>query len=121
MAAHRQEPRVQPALRRKMPGSGYIVRNIGSSVVSNVIGAANEQERCMAKLAVRFLILAMFTTSLLAAPIATPANAATTSSKHMKKGVRVVHQRPNVTGPAAGQYPKNYDDDFDRKAAGGGY
>ena len=91
------------------------------SGVASSLGLFTEQERCVAKIAIRFLILSMFTTSLLAAPIATPANAATTSSKHMKKGVRVVHQRPNVAGPAAGQYPKNYDDDFDRKAAGGGY
>ena len=75
----------------------------------------------MAKIAIRFLVLSMFTTSLLATSVVAPVDAATTSSKHMKKRVRVVQQRPNVAGSAASQYPKNYDDDFDRKAAGGGY
>jgi len=79
----------------------------------------------MAKLAIRLLMLSMLTTSLMATPIVTQVNAATTSSKHvnkhMKKGVRAMHQSPRVAGPSASPYPKNYDDDFDRKAAGGGY
>jgi len=76
----------------------------------------------MAKLAIRLLMLSMLTTSLMATPIVTQVNAATTSSKHMKKkGTRVTHQSPRVAGPSASPYPKNYDDDFDRKAAGGGY
>jgi hypothetical protein len=92
------------------------------SGVACSLGLFTEQERCMAKIAIRFLILSMFTTSLLVTSVVAPVEAATTSSKHVnKKRVRVVHQRPNVAGPAAGQYPKNYDDDFDRKAAGGGY
>ena len=75
----------------------------------------------MAKLAVRFLMLSMLTTSLLCTPIVTQAEAATTSSKHMKKKVRVVHQRPKVADPSASPYSSNkYEDDFDRKTGGGG-
>ena len=75
----------------------------------------------MAKIAIRVLVLSMFTTSLLVSAVVTPANAATTSSKHAKKKVRVTHQSPRVAGPSTSSYPRNYDDDFDRKAAGGGY
>jgi hypothetical protein len=75
----------------------------------------------MAKLAVRFLILSMLTTSLLVFPIVTQAEAATTSGKHVKKKMRVVHQRPKAADPYASPFSSNrYDDDFDRKNAGGG-
>ena len=78
----------------------------------------------MAKLAVRFLILSMFATSWLVVPGVTQAEAATTS-KHIKKKMRVVHQRPNAAGkaadPSASPYSSTrYEDDFDRKNAGGG-
>jgi hypothetical protein len=77
----------------------------------------------MAKLAVRLLILSVFTTSLLATPIVAPAAAATTSSKHMKKK-RVVHQSPRARDPYASPFSSNssnpYENDFDRKNAGGG-
>jgi hypothetical protein len=77
----------------------------------------------MAKLAVRFLLLSIFAASLPVTSIITQAEAATTSSKHvMKKRNGVVHHSPRLAGPAAASpYPRNYDDDFDRKAAGGGY
>ena len=76
----------------------------------------------MAKLAIRVLILSMFTTSLLVAPAVTPADAATTNSKHMKKKrVSAVHQRPKAADPYASSYSNNpYENDFDRKNAGGG-
>jgi hypothetical protein len=75
----------------------------------------------MAKSAIRFLILSMLTTSLVAFPIVTQAEAATTSSKHVKKRMRVVHQRPKAADPYASPFSSNrYDDDFDRKNAGGG-
>ena len=84
----------------------------------------------MAKLAIRFFILSMLTTSWVVIPIVTQAEAATTG-KHIKKRVKVVHQRPKAVGPkavgraadpSASPYSSNrYEDDFDRKAAGGGY
>jgi hypothetical protein len=75
----------------------------------------------MAKLAIRFFVLSMLTTSLLVAPIVTQAGAAATSSKHVKKKVRVVHQRPKAADPNASPFSSNrYEDDFDRKNAGGG-
>ena len=58
-------------------------------------------------------------------PVVTPAEAVTTS-KPVKKKVRVVHQRPKAVGkaanPSANPVSSNrYEDDFDRKASGGGY
>jgi hypothetical protein len=79
----------------------------------------------MAKLAVRLLLLSMFATSLMVTAIVTQVEAATTSSKHMKKKrVRVVHQNPGAAVPSANPYSNNpYEDDPDRRraAGGGGY
>ena len=73
----------------------------------------------MARIAVRILILSMFTTSLLVAPIVTGASAAT-SSKHKKK-VHVTHQTPKAANPYGSPYSNNrYEDDPDRRAGGGG-
>jgi hypothetical protein len=79
----------------------------------------------MAKPAIRFLILSMLTASLLVMPVVTPAEAATTGTKHIKKKMRLVHQRPKAVGkvadPSASPYSSiRYEDDFDRKNAGGG-
>jgi hypothetical protein len=74
----------------------------------------------MAKRAIRFLILSMLTTSLLVVPVVTQGEAATTG-KHIKKKMRVVHQHPRAADPSASPYSSNrYEDDFDRKNAGGG-
>jgi len=75
----------------------------------------------MAKLAIRFLILSMLTTSLLVIPVVTPAEAATSGTPHVKKKVRVTHHSQRVAKPQANPYSNNpYEDDFDRKNAGGG-
>ena len=75
----------------------------------------------MAKRAIRLLILSILTTSWLVVPVVTQAEAAATS-KPVKKKVRVVHQRPKAAGPSASpSSPSRYEDDFDRKASGGGY
>ena len=74
----------------------------------------------MAKLAIRFFMFLMLTTSLLVLPVVTPAEAAT-SGKHIKKKVRVTHHSQRVAKPLANPYSNNpYEDDFDRKNAGGG-
>jgi hypothetical protein len=74
----------------------------------------------MAKIAIRLLVLSMLTTSLLVAPVVAPADAATTSGKHAKKKMRVVHQRPKAADPYASPYSNNpYENDFDRRNAGG--
>lgn len=78
----------------------------------------------MAKPAIHFLILSMLTTALLVVPVVTQAEAVTIG-KHIKKKMRVVHQRPKAVGraadPSASPYSSNrYEDDFDRKNAGGG-
>ena len=75
----------------------------------------------MAKIAVRLLILSIFTTSLLVAPIVTEASAATTTKHMKKKKVRVTHQSPGAANPPASPYGSRYEDDPDRRAAGGGY
>lgn len=80
----------------------------------------------MAKIAVRLLMLLMFTTPLVVAPVVTDASAATTttkqtSNKHVKKKVRVTHQTPGAANPPASPYGNRYEDDPDRRAAGGGY
>jgi hypothetical protein len=73
----------------------------------------------MMKLAVRLLTLSMLTASLLVVPTVAQVSAAT-SSKHIKKKVRVVHQSPKAN-PSAKSYSNNpYEDDFDRRNAGGG-
>jgi hypothetical protein len=80
----------------------------------------------MRKLAVRLLILSMFTAALLVGPVVTQVNAATDSSKEMKHKKRVVHRRPAVAptraarDPNANPFASKYEDDFDRKNAGGG-
>ncbi|WP_298253409.1 hypothetical protein [Bradyrhizobium sp.] len=76
----------------------------------------------MRKLAVRILMLSMFTTSLLVVPLVAEVSAATTTTKHMKKkNVRVTHQRPKAADPYASPYSNyRYDDDPDRRAGGGG-
>lgn len=74
----------------------------------------------MAKIAIRFLILSMFMTSLLVTSVVAPVDAATTSGKHVKK-VRVTHQSPKAADPYASPFSSNkYEDDFDRRNAGGG-
>ncbi len=73
----------------------------------------------MAKLAVRFLILSILTTSLAIVPAVTQLEAATTSHKHMKKRVRVVQPSPRAN-PSTNPFASSYDNDFDRKSAGGG-
>ena len=80
----------------------------------------------MAKIAVRILMLSMFTTSLLVVPVVRDASAATTttkqtSNKHMKKKVRMTHQKPKAADPYASPYGNNrYEDGPDRRAGGGG-
>ena len=79
----------------------------------------------MPKLAVRLLILSMFTTSLLVGPVVTQVNAATQSGKEITKKKRVAHRNPVPartragTDPSANPFASKYDDDFDRKNAGG--
>jgi hypothetical protein len=78
----------------------------------------------MPKLAVRLLILSMFTTSLLVGPVVTEVNATTQSGKEISKKKRVVHRNPapartRAADPGANPFASKYDDDFDRKNAGG--
>ena len=98
----------------------------------------------MSKFAIRLLILAISATALVAAPMASPAEAATSSSKHIKKHKKI-HRLPGFGDPwSAGQpwpvarpssragggcrgiarsfecgtWPPPMEDDPDRKASG---
>jgi hypothetical protein len=74
----------------------------------------------MRKRAVQLLILSMLTTALLVGPVVTQANATTNSGKKLKQKQRIVHQGPAVRDPNANPFASKYEDDFDRKNAGGG-
>ena len=71
----------------------------------------------MKKLAVRLLMTSMLTTSMLVLPIVTQVSAATTNGKHTKKVT--MHQRPKAADPSANPFASKYEDDFDRRNAGG--
>ncbi len=75
----------------------------------------------MSKCAIGLLTLAVYTTSLAAVPMVTPAKAAAESSKQMKKHKKI-HRSPgiaNARSPSANPFPP-MDEDPDRKAGGGG-
>ena len=83
------------------------------------------QETSMNRFAVGLLTLAMYATALAVVPIITPAEAATNSSKEVKKKKRMTHRSPGIThvkssDPSANPFSSNMYDDFDRRNAGGG-
>jgi len=73
----------------------------------------------MTKFFIRLLALACFAVALAAAPVSTPANAATDGTTTVKKKHTKMHPAAQVQAPAASQYPRNMSEDPDRKAAGG--
>jgi len=76
----------------------------------------------MSKFVIRLLTLAIYATALVVVPMVTPVNAATNSSKEIKKKKRVTHRNPATKDNSAGANPfsSNMYDDFDRRNAGGG-
>ena len=75
----------------------------------------------MTKFTIRLLALAIFATPLVAIPVVSPANAVTNDSKHVRKHAKRVHRAPAPAVRNANKSPfPSYDDDFDRKNAGGG-
>ena len=75
----------------------------------------------MRNLAVRLLTLSMLTASLVVSPLVTQVSAAASSKHAKKKTARVMHQSPRAPNTSANPYASKYEDDFDRKSAGGGY
>jgi len=73
----------------------------------------------MTKFTVRLLALAIFATPMMAVAAISPANAATNDSKHVKKHTRKVQRAPAVKDANKSLFP-SYENDFDRKNAGGG-
>jgi hypothetical protein len=74
----------------------------------------------MTTFTIRLLALAIFATPMMAIPVVSPANAATNDSKHVKKHAKSVHRAPAVQSAKSQNPFPSYDDDFDRKNAGGG-
>jgi hypothetical protein len=76
----------------------------------------------MRKFAIRFCTLAVYATAAVAVPMAVSAKAAAESTQIKKKHKKI---NPESSGNAAprvtNQIPRNYSDDPDRRAAGGGY
>jgi hypothetical protein len=99
----------------------------------------------MSKIVIRLVTLLMYATSVPVIPMIIPAQAETSSSKHMKKHMKTIRERPGFSGSwSAGQtwpvtrpsgragavcpgiarsfecgtWPPPFDDDPDRKASG---
>ena len=73
----------------------------------------------MTKFTIRLMALVIFATPLMAVPVVSPANAATNDSKHVKKHTRKIQRAPAVKNANNNQFP-SFEDDFDRRNAGGG-
>jgi hypothetical protein len=73
----------------------------------------------MKKITIRLLALAIFATPLMTVPVISPANAATNDGKHVKKHAKRVQRTPAVKDANKSPFP-SYQDDFDRRNAGGG-
>ena len=73
----------------------------------------------MTKFTIRLLALAIFAAPLMAVPVVPPANAATNDGKHVKKHTRKIQRAPAVKNANKSPFP-SYEDDFDRRNAGGG-
>ena len=73
----------------------------------------------MKKITIRLLALAIFATPLMAVPVISPANAATNDGKQVKKHTRKIQRAPAVKNANKSLFP-SYEDDFDRRNAGGG-
>jgi hypothetical protein len=76
-------------------------------------------EKRMKNFTIRLLTLAMFATPLTAIPRVSPADAATNGKTHVKKHTRQIQRAPAAQNANKSQYP-SYENDFDRRNAGGG-
>jgi hypothetical protein len=76
----------------------------------------------MTKFAIRFLTLAVFVTAAVAVPLIVPATAAAQSTQVKKKHQKTSRASSRAATPkVSNEIPRNYSDDPDRRAAGGGY
>jgi hypothetical protein len=74
----------------------------------------------MTKFAIRLLTLTIYATPLVALPVITHANAATSHGKHFKRHAREIQRSPAIRDVNKNPFASKYEDDFDRKNAGGG-
>jgi hypothetical protein len=75
----------------------------------------------MSKFAMGLLTLAMFATAQVVVPMVTPIQAATNSSKEIKKKKKMTQRGPGIANARSSNnpFPPMYEDP-DRKAGGGG-
>jgi hypothetical protein len=77
----------------------------------------------MGKIAILLLTLAIFTMTLLAVPLISPADAATDGSTHAKRHAKKMHRGPaiqNARNQNQSPFPP-MNEDPDRRPPGGGY
>jgi Ni/Co efflux regulator RcnB len=74
----------------------------------------------MKKFTIRLLTLAMFATPLAAIQIVSPADAATNDKTHVKKHAKKMQRAPAVQDATKSPFTSSYENDFDRRNAGGG-
>jgi hypothetical protein len=77
----------------------------------------------MTKFAIRLLTLAICATPLVALPVITDAQAATSEDKPVKKHVKKAQRAPAIKDPYKSPFAAKPEDDFERRnsAGGGGY
>jgi hypothetical protein len=76
-------------------------------------------EKRMKKFTIRLLTLAIFATPLTVIPRISPADAATNGKTHVKKHAKRIQRAPAVQNANKSSFP-SYENDFDRRNAGGG-
>lgn len=75
----------------------------------------------MRKFAIRLLTLAVYVIASVAVPLVAPASAATQGTHTKKKHQKIRPASSSAAPRISNEGPRNYSDDPDRKAAGGGY
>ena len=75
----------------------------------------------MRKFAIRLLTLAVYATAAVAVPLVAPARAATEGTHAKKKHQKTRPASSSAAPRISNETPRNYSDDPDRRAAGGGY
>jgi hypothetical protein len=83
------------------------------------LAVTDTREKHMKKITIRLLTLAIFVTPLVAVPMVSPAGAATNDKTHAKKHARKIQRAPAIKDASKNPFP-SYEDDFDRRNAGGG-
>jgi hypothetical protein len=102
-------------------GNGVTSRSIAEILAWRGVESYADRhgEKRMKNFTIRLLTLAIFATPLTGIPKVSPADAATNGKTHAKKHAKKIQRAPAVQNANKSQYP-SYEDDFDRRNAGGG-